>query len=171
MVISQNDVALLNLSLAADHDRYGYAKFGRRCCETELLETGHLHRYLTTALEIVAVLANFLLLYLIMFHSTFSIRQFKGVFLLTCIGDMVLCTVTLIGQPVGLLLTVLKLVVGSLVRVLRRKPAGQKRIHVPRSERLVQRPLAVDGSHGDDSLLHNGSYERRPDRVSIRMAE
>lgn len=68
---------------------------------TFILDIIYIHHFLATFVDTLAVFANVVLFYLIIFYSNFSIKEFKGVFLLTCVGDTVLSIVVLLGQPVS----------------------------------------------------------------------
>lgn len=59
------------------------------------------HHYAGTVVNAVALMLNITLLYLILNYSTFQIRAFKNLFLLTCVGDTLLSLVVLVGQPVS----------------------------------------------------------------------
>lgn len=68
---------------------------------SSFLDSIRVHRYLSTVFETVALLANMILFYLIQANPSFSIRQFKSVFMLTCVGDTLLSVLVLFGQPVS----------------------------------------------------------------------
>lgn len=53
-------------------------------------------------IDVTSLLFNAVLFYLIVNHSKFCIKQFKWVFMMTCVGDTLLTLVVLVGQPVGL---------------------------------------------------------------------
>lgn len=59
------------------------------------------HHYLATLIDGTAVLLNACLLYLIVYHSTFHMKIYKQILLLTCVGDLVLSATVLFGQPVS----------------------------------------------------------------------
>lgn len=47
-----------------------------------------------------AFVLNLFLFFLILNHSRFEIKQFKWVFLMTCVGDLFLSAICLFSQPV-----------------------------------------------------------------------
>lgn len=59
------------------------------------------HHYLATLVDGTAVLLNACLLYLILNHSTFHMKVYKQILLVTCVGDLLLSTIVLFGQPVS----------------------------------------------------------------------
>ncbi|KAH7695205.1 7TM GPCR protein, partial [Aphelenchoides avenae] len=61
------------------------------------LET--VHRYLATAIDSTSLVFNAILLYLILYHSRFYMKEFKWIFMMTCVGDTLLSIVVLLGQP------------------------------------------------------------------------
>ncbi|KAH7680294.1 hypothetical protein AAVH_41331, partial [Aphelenchoides avenae] len=63
------------------------------------LDVRKAHRWIDTSVSSVSLLLNGYLFYLIMTRSSFKIKAFKWIFLLTCVSDFVLAAVVLIGQP------------------------------------------------------------------------
>ncbi|KAH7719544.1 7TM GPCR protein [Aphelenchoides avenae] len=61
------------------------------------------HHCLDTFINGFAVVLNTFLLNLILNHSTCYIKVYKHVLLTTCLSDLLLSLVTLLGQPVGIL--------------------------------------------------------------------
>ncbi|KAH7721033.1 hypothetical protein AAVH_11500 [Aphelenchoides avenae] len=57
------------------------------------------HHYLATAIDSASLFLNAILLYLILNHSHFAMKEFKSIFMLTCMGDSMLSAVVLFGQP------------------------------------------------------------------------
>ncbi|KAH7720659.1 hypothetical protein AAVH_11866 [Aphelenchoides avenae] len=57
------------------------------------------HHYLATSIDSASLFLNAILLYLILNHSHFAMKEFKWIFMLTCVGDSMLSAVVLFGQP------------------------------------------------------------------------
>ncbi|KAH7697975.1 hypothetical protein AAVH_34937, partial [Aphelenchoides avenae] len=57
------------------------------------------HHCLDTFINGSAFILNIFLLYLILNHSTCYIKVYKHVLLTTCVSDLLLSLVTLLGQP------------------------------------------------------------------------
>ncbi|KAH7722167.1 hypothetical protein AAVH_10342, partial [Aphelenchoides avenae] len=62
-------------------------------------EIVHVHNAVATTIDTASILLNLLLLYLITCHSTVHMKAYKPILLLTCLGDMTLSFIVLVGQP------------------------------------------------------------------------
>ena len=71
------------------------------------LDVRNAHRWIDTSVSSVSLLLNVYLFYLIMTRSSFKIKAFKWIFVLTCVSDFVLAAVVLIGQPVRVFIVIL----------------------------------------------------------------
>lgn len=60
-----------------------------------------IHHYLATLIDGTSFVLNVCLLYLILCHSTFNMKFYKNILLLTCVGDLVLSIVVFFAQPVS----------------------------------------------------------------------
>lgn len=59
-----------------------------------------IHHVLDTLINGSALVLNFFLIYFILAHSSGYIKAYKRVLLTTCVSDILLALITLIGQPV-----------------------------------------------------------------------
>ncbi|KAH7702343.1 7TM GPCR protein [Aphelenchoides avenae] len=57
------------------------------------------HHQLATFIDSASLFLNAILLYLILNHSRFAMKEFKWIFMLTCAGDSMLSAIVLFGQP------------------------------------------------------------------------
>lgn len=64
-------------------------------------DTHRFHHAAESLISSIALVLNLGLLYLILRHSTFKVKSYKRLLLLSCVADVWLALVVFVGQPVG----------------------------------------------------------------------